>query len=296
MKLILLGVLSDIRVGQLGLYMYEDLLKRYRDEDPRSVFAYFGFRTDLGETWEAPFAKLADMAKPEDWNFSQEQYRKEYTQFPILISYLNFTFLRLQQQDKIKVTSDGTRACFNTGLQTRSGKDIFATFFRNNNASDNNQSDWKWYGFFDGYSAKMKDFEPLPDIATYIDDPSLLVFDYRYELEIDFNHILNDNRERLPEILQSNPVLARNAVEGAINQLKDKLRRNYKMAIPHWYDERIQLLLPLCITDDTQADVVVVAEKNSERRKYMVRTVLTMDMAYQNARVICAPDRQWLNP
>lgn len=152
------------------------------------------------------------------------------------------------------------------------------------------------FGYFDAYSDKVREFEPLPEIATYIDDPSELVFDHRMELEVDYKHILTDNKDRLPDVLKANPALARNAVEGAIRQLKERLKRNYKLAIPHWYDGRIQLLLPLCITDDSIADVALVAEKDSQRKKYMVRTVLGMDMAYIDARIICAPDRQWLNP
>ena len=37
-------------------------------------------------------------------------------------------------------------------------------------------------------------------------------------------------------------------------------------------------------------------KKDGDRKKYMVRTLLTMDMAYLDARIICAPDREWLNP
>jgi hypothetical protein len=50
------------------------------------------------------------------------------------------------------------------------------------------------------------------------------------------------------------------------------------------------------LTDDNVADVALVAEKEPVRKKYMVRTVLTMDMAYIDARIVCAPDRLWLNP
>jgi len=90
--------------------------------------------------------------------------------------------------------------------------------------------------------------------------------------------------------------LARNALEGAIRQLKERIKRNYKLAVPHWYNNKVQLLLPLCITDDNTADVALVAEKDLERKKYMIRTILTMDMAYLDARIICTPDRHWLNP
>lgn len=276
--------------------MYEDLIKRYREQNPRDVFAHFGYKIDQGETWETPIQKLAEKARPESWNFEKAEFKKEGINFPILFSYLNFTFRRLQEQGKIKYSADDSRACINTGLQTPEGKDIFATFYKNQQAEQRKQPDWNLFGYFDAYSDKVRDFEPLPDIATYIDNPADLVFDYRLELEVDYQHILVENKERLPEVLQQNSTLARHAVEGAISQLQERLKRNYKLAVPHWYDEKVQLLLPLSITDDLTADVALVAEKDEQRKKYMVRTVLTMDMAYQDARVICSPDRQWLNP
>jgi hypothetical protein len=276
--------------------MYESCFRRYKDQSPRIYFAHFGWRGDTGETWETPFQKLAEKARKEDWDFQRSEFKRPGVTVPIISSYLNYTFIRLQQQDKIKFSPDSSKACINTGLQTPEGKDLFATFYRNTNAVERDQPDWTLFGYFDAYSDKVGDFEPLPDIATYVDDPSELVFDHRLELEVDYKHILTDNKDRLPVVLQGNTALARNAVEGAIRQLKERLKRNYKLAVPHWYNERIQLLLPLSITDDNAADVALVAEKDSLRKKYMVRTLLTMDMAYLDARIICAPDREWLNP
>ncbi|MGL6078639.1 DUF3825 domain-containing protein [Methyloversatilis discipulorum] len=276
--------------------MYESLFKRYKDQNPRTIFAHFGWRGDIGETWETPFQKLAEKARHEEWDFQRPEFKRSGSTVPIIASYLNYTFIRLQQQSKVKLSADASKACINTGLQTPEGKDLFATFYKNPNAVERDQPDWTLFGYFDAYSDKVREFEPLPDIATYIDDPSELVFDHRLELEVDYKHILGDNKERLPAVLQGNATLARNAVEGAIRQLKERLKRNYKLAVPHWYNERIQLLLPLSITDDNAADVALVAEKDAMRKKYMVRTLLTMDMAYLDARIICAPDRDWLNP
>jgi hypothetical protein len=276
--------------------MYESCFRRYKDQSPRTIFAHFGWRGDTGETWETPFQKLAEKARKEDWDFQRAEFKRPGVTVPIIASYLNYTFIRLQQQDKIKFSPDGSKACINTGLQTPEGKDLFATFYRNTNAVERDQPDWTLFGYFDAYSDKVGDFEPLPDIATYVDDPSELIFDHRLELEVDYKHILTDNKDRLPIVLQGNTALARNAVEGAIRQLKERLKRNYKLAVPHWYNEHIQLLLPLSITDDSAADVALVAEKDALRKKYMVRTLLTMDMAYLDARIICAPDREWLNP
>lgn len=276
--------------------MYDSLFKRYKDQNPRTIFAHFGWRGDIGETWETPFQKLAEKARHEEWDFQRPEFKRSGSTVPIIASYLNYTFIRLQQQSKVKLSADASKACINTGLQTPEGKDLFATFYKNPNAVERDQPDWTLFGYFDAYSDKVREFEPLPDIATYVDDPSELVFDHRLELEVDYKHILSDNKERLPAVLQGNATLARNAVEGAIRQLKERLKRNYKLAVPHWYNERIQLLLPLSITDDNTADVALVAEKDATRKKYMVRTLLTMDLAYLDARIICAPDRDWLNP
>ena len=276
--------------------MYDSLVRKYAEQDPRTVFASFLYNSEQGENWETPFKKLAEKAKAESWNFEKKEFRKDGVNYPILVSYLNQTFLRLQQQGKIRYSADGGRVCINTGLQTPEGKDIYATFYKNQQAEIRKQPDWTLFGYFDAYSHNVRDYEPLPEIATYIDNPVDLVFDHRIDFEVDYNHILRDNLDRLPEVIRNNAALARNAVEGAIQQLKERLKRNYKLAVPHWYNDKVQLLLPLSITDDMVADIALVAEKDAARNKYMIRTALTMSMAYNNARVICAPDRQWLNP
>ena len=273
---------------------YTSLMSRFKDQSPSEVFAHFGYAN--GESWETPYENLSRLAKNEDWNFQRAEFRRENRNFPILIGFLNYTFLRLQDQGKIAYSADGTRACFNTGLQTPNEKDIFATFFRNRNAEERNQPDWTLFGFFDSYSDKLTDFRPLPEIATYIDDTSDLVFDPRFDIEVNYDHLFEDNRDRLPEVLQNNRTLAISAIQGSIQLLKDKVKRNYKIAIPHWYRGQIQLLMPLNITNEHQSDLALVAAKDKDANLYRIKTVLTMDMAYMDARLITRPDRDWLNP
>jgi hypothetical protein len=141
--------------------MYESLFSRYKTQNPRAIFAHFGWRGDGEETWETPFQKLTEKARPEQWDFLRPEFKKAGNRFPILINYLNYTFIRLQQQDKIKVSKDSSRGCINTGLQTPEGKDIFATFYRNQAAIEREQPDWTFFGYFDAYSEKVRDFEPL---------------------------------------------------------------------------------------------------------------------------------------
>lgn len=273
---------------------YADLVSRYKDQPSTEIFAHFGYGRD--ETRETPYERLAKLAKPEDWNFQRPEFKRAMRRFPILIGYLNHTFRRLQEQDKIVYSESGDRACFNTGLQTPFEKDVYATFFRNRHAQERKQPDWKLYGFFDSYSKALTDFRPLPDIATYIDNASDLVFDTNYKIEVNYEHLFNENRDRLPDVLKDEPMLAISAIQGAMGLLKNKVNRNYKLAIPHWYRGRIQLLLPLNLTNEHEADLALVAERDQSASLYRIRTVLTMDMAYMDARLITRPDRDWLNP
>ena len=55
--------------------MYESLLRRFKDQDPRTIFAHFGWRNEIGETWETPVQKLAVKAKAEDWDFHRPEFR-----------------------------------------------------------------------------------------------------------------------------------------------------------------------------------------------------------------------------
>ena len=275
---------------------YKSLYKRYKDQPNDEIFALFRWNSQQGEDWETPFERLANLAKPEDWNFRTSRFKNPKQNYPILMSYLNYTFMRLQELGLISYSSDGSKACFNTGIQTRDEKDIYATFFKNKQAAQYNAPDWTLYTFADSYSEKIKDFQPLPDIATYITDASDLIFDINYNIEVNIGHIVDNNQERLPDFVRNNRTLAMTSIEGATKFLKQKVLRNYKVAIPHWYNSKIQLLLPLNLMSDTEADLALVADKDKDRKIYRIKTALSMDMAYIDARLICRPGRDWLNP
>src|ERR1700722_8159362 len=76
-------------------------------------------------TYEDSIKHLAEkLADKEDWDFSDSK-RKAY---PILKTYLEFTFRKLVQEKKVIYTSTNDNACFNTGLVTDNLEDIFAFF------------------------------------------------------------------------------------------------------------------------------------------------------------------------
>jgi len=161
---------------------------------------------------------------------------------------------------------------------------------------------WDLVDFYDSYSRELSAFRPLEDLATadYIKDSSDLVLDISYEIDINIAHILDDpaNHDRLPVKLRGERNMAMLTIEGATKFLKQKVMRNYKTAIPFWYiqERKIQLLLPLCIMNPDTADLALVADKDTVGKVYRIRTALSMDMAYINARLLTRPDRDWLNP
>ena len=54
---------------------------------------------------------------------------------------------------------------------------------------------------------------------------------------------------------------------------------------------RIQLLLPLCLTGDKPELALTIQREDGF---YAARTCLTLDMAYNNARLICRPETSWI--
>ena len=272
-------------------------MSRYVGQPSNEIFADFPFSREKGETWETPFEHLARLAKKEDWNFQKAEFKTRYKQkYPILVNYLNYTFLRAQEINLISYSSDGDKACFNTGLQTKDEKDIYGLFYKNKRAQKFDAPEWTLFTWADSYSPKLNPYQPIPDIPTYINEASDLVFDTKLDIEVNFEHIIDHNKDRLPPVLQTNRRLALTAIMGAVESLKSKVIRNYKVAIPHWYEGHVQLLLPLNLTDDHTADVALVVDKDREQNIYRAKTILTMDMAYIDARLITRPDKEWLNP
>ncbi len=70
---------------------------------------------------------------------------------------------------------------------------------------------------------------------------------------------------------------------------------NYKTAVPMYYPagRSMSILLPICLTEGGTADVALVLEKTKSSR-YQGQTILTLEMAYLNSRLITRPDSDWL--
>lgn len=233
--------------------------------------------------------ELRALAEDEDWGYRTQTENPN----PILTNYISHTYTRLVEENKIAISGDGQRLCFNTGLVTDNQEEIFALF--EPNRREDVQQQWYLTGWRQGSARELALFPKLPDLAQYYDDPVVLIFDTRLELRVNMDHVIGENRERFPAPYnEMNAFSLRNSLNGALEDAKMRVRRNYKTAIPQYYRGRPQLLLPVCLSHPKIADVALVVERFTDH--YRAATCLTLDMAYNNARQLARPDRDWLRP
>jgi cold shock CspA family protein len=178
-------------------------------------------------------------------------------------------------------------------------------------------------------------FDPLPEPPRYFASNFDMLLDTSRAIYVDYEHVVLDGiqRDRFPpqllamflpegltwreygglstqekqlfllefrEALERDPQCMRGLKEKLENALDLAWKRtnwNYKTAIPQYYPKhnKMSLLLPLALLQDNQVDVALVVTRNPSG-SYQGRTVLPLDWAYQNARLVCRPDSDWLNP
>ena len=254
------------------------------------------FKFAVIPNYENAIAFLADnLADKEEWDFSDNSTKS----YGILKNYLEFTFRKLLQEKKVKFTADNKFACFNTGLVTENLEDIFAYFEEYKNPRSGFTTPFCFKAFLKKSDNNvLRHFSnSIPDVADFFDKPELLIFNPKCDLIPDLDHIIGDNLARFPVHLQSaDDAELRRQLIGAIDEVKKKVRTNYKIAVPQYYDNKIQLLLPLCLTSHSpNPDLALVIHKLNDTT-YTARTCLTLKMAYNNARLIVKPQSNWLKP
>lgn len=225
--------------------------------------------------------------------------------YPVLFSYLNQTFSRIELQDKILYSKsrDGKEefAYFNTGLVTKEQDEIYAYFTKNERYQELKDwglsiPKWEFLEFNTDQSKYTKYFSELPKMATFFEDTEItqLIFDTSIKVTIKKDHI-KKRKQRFPDkvsILDDNSFF--DELNRALELATKRAKRNYKTAIPHFYDNKIQFLLPLYMTNKIDADLALVV--NRDENSYVAHTVLTLDQAFNNARLLAKPDREWLTP
>lgn len=247
-------------------------------------------------------SNLEEMIIPERWNYTNP-HEKENQRNPILENYIKHTFRRLAfeykecetQEDANRIIyASKTCSCFNTGLFTKTYEPVYA--YMTSSKYDDDTKDWFFVDFMQESHPYLNVLSrPLPSRANYFKQAEDLIYNTDYELNCNSKHILEGNLERFPEEIRNLPYLL-NIFEGATKIALKKVQANYKIAVPTFFKNKMCMLLPLDLTNTGNADLALAVERIDESRIYIARTCLTLDMAYNDARLIAKPDGEWLIP
>lgn len=144
---------------------YESLFSRYKGQNATTVFAFF---PRVNEDWDGCFKALIGLARIKGYESCHGDNVVR------LKNYLNHTFLKLQEEEKILYSDAREWACFNTGLQTHDGKDIVASFRRNAVGGARRVPAWVLDRFWDADDAYFQNFGgERPQTAKKVDASDL---------------------------------------------------------------------------------------------------------------------------
>jgi len=241
------------------------------------------------------FKQLASRAEQEDWSI--RTYETDTHVTPLLKNYLTQVYGRAEDTGCITYNSDRTRCAFNTGLFDReTGEDIIAFFRPNNRAAADQQ--WLLEKFCALSDVDLQQLLQQPPVVTFYTKPSDIYFDPTREIRCGIAHIADDRRERLPTDWQSlgdSEIV--NRIQDSLSVARRRALRDYKVAVPTYYPETqsINWLLPAYNQRESTASAsLLVTQDREDADAYAAVTVLTVQMAYSNARLLTRPGAEWL--
>lgn len=231
--------------------------------------------------------QLSDLAEPEIWTFDESEPNQ------ILKKYIIGTFSQCYKQNKIEISDDENFSCFNTGLLTPNGNDIIGLFEKN---QKENSQPWFFKGFKDKCHRDILNvFPDTPKLATYTDDYRQLYFNPNYNIVVNTDHILDDNWDRIYNVIKFDKNVVRSLLFGAIEDAKLRIHRNLRLVVPQYYKDEIMYLVPLKIPiqDGVYKTMALAVEKTSTEQ-YRANTIFTKEIAYEKARLLMKPESNWL--
>ncbi|MEG0327734.1 MAG: DUF3825 domain-containing protein [Erysipelothrix sp.] len=238
---------------------------------------------NLGSSFNSKLRDLIVLAEPEEWSILKAN--------DLIYNYIFSVFDLAFSQKLVFENEKKDAVVFNTGLMTLNGQDIFGMFLINGDFTSEHK--WYFHGFYkDSDRFLMNYFSKLPEFITMFENPSDAYYDCDLELRKELDHIIDDNYERLPDKLKSlDENTLRLIVNGAIDVSLKKIKRNNRMVVPQLYYGNITYLLPIDLFGEKFA--LAVEKINNQ---YRANTILTIEMAYMQARLVMKPESDWLTP
>lgn len=265
------------------------------------------------DEWNDGFQFLEELSQktiPEKWSY---QNHESAIPHPILKSFLENTFEKLlkdKSQNKLVISDDNKFALFNSGLLDRFFHDIFIIVEIRD--EDDEFSYWNpliMKSLSDLSNRKiivngkkLNHPDSLPDSIDFFKNITEVTFNNSLPIDRSydkFTHIIEERRDRFPsEYKNKNTTELARALDNSINYAKAMAKRNYKLIVPQYrpQTDKLQLLMPIYLSGSftKQPDFALVLDLEDEI--YTPETILPLDAAYQNARLIAKPDDFWLNP
>jgi len=152
----------------------------------------------------------------------------------------------------------------------------------------------------EGDNRFARNFDKKPPRVAFFKDISEIIFDSGLGVDTNDGHIVRDNIDRIPQKYQELYTESQLYMlfQSAVNFAARLAERNYKLIVPQYWPKTnsIQFLMPIYLSGEFagRPDFALVLEKRPTC--YQGTTILTLDMAYQNARLVAKPDDFWLNP
>lgn len=270
------------------------ILRKNNIECYNIIFDSFGdMRTFLDD--------LRNAAQEEEWKFKSDTSSTH--DWPVLRSYFEYTFKRLMSENKILYSDDRKKAIFNTGLLDREflmdiyvmldvkkiqilGQEVMI-FSKPEIIIEDNRRIAEYFG------------KVTPELAKYFTKISDIVYNPDLDLDLNWKHIFKERVIRIPEeVIQSCGSIKEIVQKFRGNEeiLKKLAKRNYKMVVPQFHHGKIQFLLPVYLGTEysCRPDFALVLDYDEKNNYYFGSTILTVGMAYNNARLIAKPDNPWL--
>lgn len=241
--------------------------------------------------WQRHLTHLQQIAEPEPW-----QIQPDTNQPTLLIHYLEETFRwAISSGNPRFLQTQPAWSCFHTGLKATSGASIYGLFFRLPPAKQTRDyllaPDWQLKGFFESHHRALDTLTQLPLHPASALTPDRLTLDPHRRWVLDLPHIIEERQKRFPgwwQKLEKTHQIA--SLEASINRLK--ISAESLVPIPQWYQETVQFLLPIYLQAEDTPSLAMVLAPNGQT--YRIQTVLPLDWAYQNARLIHKQPHNWL--
>lgn len=312
----------------LGICTQMSLLDRILDTHCYRL-GYFHFEN--ARVMNVFLEELAEYTMDEPWSLSTPGLYP----YSVLRNYLEHTLYHLLYEDRSaapdtpkKVDEVNGKLYFNSGLLNHFFRQIIImgnkeewtvdipvigehTFVMLGSPRFFSDQDVEITNVYDGAVYKV------PAIAKYFTDYREVMFNAQLPISLNDSHIFEDGveRGRLPkyqqeyEQVKDDPgkkalLCARIARDfsSAIERARLLAERNYKLAIPQYWMEtnEIQYLLPIYLGEREEngrpeCALALRLVQTGRAPYYRGATILTLDMAYNNARLLAKPDVFWLD-